>query len=56
MNLDEYSSLDATGLAALIKAGQVTTAEVAALARDAVAMVDESLNAVAQGPFDEPLG
>ncbi|MEV0055690.1 amidase family protein [Saccharopolyspora shandongensis] len=55
MNIDEYTALDATALAAVIASGEITADEVAALATEAIARVDEEVNAVAEGPFDRPL-
>ena len=54
MRIDEYAELDATALAAVIAAGDVTADEVAALATEAINAVSE-LNAVADGPFEKPL-
>ncbi|WP_163376566.1 amidase family protein [Dietzia sp. Alg238-R159] len=55
MNVEEYSSQDATGLAALVAAGEVTADELATLATDGINAVNEHINAVASGPFDAPL-
>ncbi|UQE75947.1 amidase family protein [Gordonia sp. PP30] len=55
MNFDEYTALDATGLAATIAAGDLTAAEAAELATDAINAVNEEINAVAGGPFGRPL-
>jgi amidase len=46
MNLAEYASYDALGLAELIRTKQVTPAELAALALSAIAKVNPALNAV----------
>jgi len=46
MNLSEYTSHDATSLARLVKQGEVTPAELAALARLAFEKVDPAINAV----------
>ncbi|GAC58524.1 putative amidase [Gordonia hirsuta DSM 44140 = NBRC 16056] len=46
MNLDEYMSHDATGLAALVAAGEVTPAELLELARRRMRQVNPTLNAV----------
>jgi len=46
MNLDEYSALDATGLAALVRSGQVHPRELAALALEAITKVNGRLNGV----------
>lgn len=55
MNIDEYAALDATALAAVIASGDVTADEVAELATKATTSVNRELNAVAEGPFDQPL-
>ena len=46
MNLKEYAALDATALGQLVAAGDVTAAELAALARSACEEVNSRLNAV----------
>ncbi|MBH0238335.1 amidase [Methylobrevis albus] len=46
MNLSEYSSQDATGLADLVAKGEVTPGELLDLALEATAAVDDRLNAV----------
>ena len=48
MNIDEYTKLDATGLAALVKAGEVTAGEVSETAQAALDSVNARLNVVAQ--------
>jgi len=45
MRLDEYTAHDAVGLAGLVRAGEVTAAELTGLALDAAAAVDPQLNA-----------
>lgn len=55
MRLDEYIRHDAVGLAALIREGEVTAAEVAAVAREAIARADEVVNGLAYPVFAEPL-
>lgn len=55
MQLREYSALDATGLRALISAGEVTPAEVETVAREAIAAVNPDLNALTQDLFDPAL-
>jgi amidase len=55
MNLDEYSRHDGTGLAELIRSGEVTADEVHATAVEAIAKVQPEINAVAAAPFIEPL-
>ena len=59
MKLSEYVEYDATGLAALIRDGEVPAAEVHDAARAALEAVDETLNAVAdrhQARLDFPDG
>ncbi|ALG84577.1 amidase [Gordonia phthalatica] len=46
MNLDEYMGHDATGLAELVAAGEVTSAELLDLARQRMRQVNPTLNAV----------
>ena len=46
MNLDEYVQYDATGLAGLVRRGEVTPKELAQLAAQGVAAVNPALNAV----------
>jgi len=46
MNLSEYTSHDAVGLANLIRSGEVSAAEVSRIAVDAIARVNPGLNAV----------
>lgn len=48
MNLVEYSRHDATSLAKLVRDGEVTAAELAALARQAFEKVDPAINAVVE--------
>lgn len=55
MNLDEYTMLDATGLAEHIAKGDITAAEAHALALEAIAKVNPDINACAAAPFAEPL-
>ncbi len=55
MNVEEYSEHDATGLAQLIRARQVTAAEVQRAAREAILRVDDRLNAIVGEPFEQPL-
>lgn len=55
MEVSEYAEHDATGLAELVAAGEVDTAEVHAAARQAVEQVDGELNAVVGELFDQPL-
>ena len=53
MKHEEYASHDATGLALLIRSGQVSAEEVAAAAVDRIAAVNPVINAVVQ-QFDPP--
>jgi amidase len=55
MNLEEYSSYDATGLARLIEKGDVSADEVASAALEAVRRTNGRLNALAGPLFEEPL-
>jgi amidase len=55
VNLSEYARYDATGLAELIRTGQVGAAEVQAVARAAIELVKAKLNAVVDAPFDAAL-
>jgi amidase len=55
MRVDEYASHDAVGLRDLLKASEVTEAELEAAAREAIAAVEPELNALAMPLFDAPL-
>lgn len=55
MKLHEYARLDATGLAALIRQGEVTAKEVADLANEAIALANPKLNAVVEA-YDDRIG
>lgn len=55
MNPDEYTSLDATGLASLIRNGDITAEETQKAAIAAIERVNPLLNAVAGDLFTEPL-
>ena len=55
MDINDYVTYDAIGLAELIRSGQVSAEEVQAAALAAVAVVNPHLNAVAGEPFDTPL-
>lgn len=55
MEMQEYVSRDATALAGLVEAGEVKASELQDLAREAIEKVNPALNAVADGPWDEPL-
>jgi amidase len=48
MNLTEYSSYDALGLAKLVADGEVTPAELAGLAAEAIAVANPEVNAVVE--------
>ena len=48
MRLDEYAALDATGLAALIRNGEVSAKDVALVAAEATAVANPSINAVVE--------
>jgi len=52
MELDEYATYDATGLAELVRKGQVSPAELAHCAVEGVVKVDGTLNAVVEA-FDD---
>jgi amidase len=51
----EYTTYDALGLAELVRQGDVTPAELHAVAVQAIEAVDPQINAVASGPWQEPL-
>src|SRR5687768_11828493 len=53
MEVSEYVECDATALRNLIRAGEVTKAEVVDAARRAIDDVEPRLNAIAHGPFDD---
>lgn len=55
MELDDYASLDAVGLSALIRGGAVTAPEVEQAARDALAAVNPLVNGLAVPPFTPAL-
>ncbi|MFW3172028.1 amidase [Geodermatophilus sp. CPCC 206100] len=55
MEVSEYTEYDATGLAELVRGGQVSAAEVQATAQRAVASVNGELNALVGEPFEKPL-
>lgn len=55
MKVNEYASLDATGLASLIRNGEVSVAEVWEAARQAIEDVNPKINALAAPLFDKPL-
>jgi amidase len=55
MRVDEYAGHDAVGLRDLLRAREITAAEVEAVARQAIEAVDAQLNALAMPLFDAPL-
>jgi amidase len=55
MRIDEYAQHDATGLAALMRAGEVSRAEVYEVAVAALTAVNPRLNAIADGPWERPI-
>ncbi len=55
MKLHEYACLDATGLAGLVRRGEVTATEVAAVANEAIALANPKLNAVVE-IYDDRVG
>ncbi len=55
VELHEYASLDAVGLRDLIRGGEVTAAEVEAVAREAVEEVNDELNALTMPLFETAL-
>lgn len=57
MDVDEYRAQDATGLAKLVADGEVTAAELLALARERAAEVNPKINAIVRDvpvPDGEP--
>jgi amidase len=54
MDRQTYSSCDAMELAKLIRSGETSAEEVQAVARDTIAELGGLLNALADGPWDEP--
>ncbi|WP_027500464.1 amidase [Rhodococcus sp. UNC363MFTsu5.1] len=55
MDIGEYAAQDATGLAALIRDRQVSAAEVAAAAGEALDKIDPQLSAIAGERYETPL-
>lgn len=55
MRLAEYASYDAMGLAALVRAGEITATELAAIARLAVDRLNGTLNAIMDAVSAPPL-
>ena len=55
LTLDEYREHDAIGLRELIAAGEVTAAEVEAVAREALDAANAAVNGLAAPPFDPAL-
>lgn len=56
MNIDEYASLDATGVAKLIRIGQVSSEEAHRVAVEAIGKVQPKINACVAEPWEKPLG
>lgn len=54
MKFTEYASLDGTGLAELIRCGEVSPDEVIATATQAITAMNTTLNAVVEGPWEVP--
>lgn len=55
MRVDEYAVHDAIGLARLVREGEVSAEEVYAAAMAAIEAVDPQINAMADGPWREPI-
>jgi amidase len=55
MDVVEYAQHDATGLAELIRGKEVTVEEVHAAARAAIELVNPTINALSQGPWEKVL-
>ncbi|PXY33500.1 amidase [Prauserella coralliicola] len=55
MNIEDYAAHDATGLAELIRSGDVSAQEVHAAASAAIEKVRPRIGGVAEGPWPEPL-
>src|SRR4051794_4937675 len=55
MEMYEYTAYDATGLAELIRSGEVSATEVQRIAREAIEQVHPRLNALVGDLFDAPL-
>ena len=55
MNLEDYAAHDATGLATLIRSGEVSASEVHRAALQAIEAVNPRINALAAPLFDRPL-
>lgn len=54
MELEEYAAQDGVGLAALVRGGNVTVAEVEEAARRAIAAVEPALHATVGEPYESP--
>jgi amidase len=52
----EYSRYDALGLAELVRRGDVTAAELHSVAIEAIEAVNPQIHAIADGPWEKPLG
>ena len=55
LTLDEYRRCDGIGLRELIAAGEVTAAEIEAVAREALSVANAAVNGLAAPPFDPAL-
>lgn len=55
MNIEEYTRQDATGLAELIRSGEVSAEEVHTVAVEAIGKVQPQINACVNEPWDRPL-
>ncbi|MEN0139326.1 MAG: amidase family protein [Rhodococcus sp. (in: high G+C Gram-positive bacteria)] len=55
MSIEEYASFDATGLAELVRSGEVKPSEVHEVGVQAVDIADDRLRASAEGPWPTPL-
>ncbi|MFL0294860.1 amidase [Mycobacterium sp. SMC-18] len=55
MRIDEYAEFDGVGLAGLIRSNQISAAEVQAVSRTAIESLQPQLNAVVDGPWQQPL-
>ncbi len=55
VTIEEYASYDATGLAGLVRSGEVKPAEIHEAGIKAVELANERLHATVEGPWDSPL-
>jgi amidase len=53
MNIDEYASLDATGVAKLIRTGQMSSEEAHRVAVEAIGKVQPKINACVAEPWEK---